>query len=65
MKNLGLLLALAIVCVSVDIPLSRVYKDQEERSSFYKRIFARKVLRGDSIYVPISNYEDAQYYGPV
>lgn len=65
MNKLGVLLVITLACAALDIPLSRVYNTQEERTSYYKKLLARRTLRGSSVYIPISNYEDAQYYGPV
>lgn len=66
MYKLGFLLVVVSFCLAkVDIPLSRVYSNEHERALFYKKLLAKSALRGSSIYVPISNYEDAQYYGPV
>lgn len=66
MNKLGFLLVIISLALGkVDIPLSRVYENEHERALYYKKLFARNALRGSSVYVPISNYQDAQYYGPV
>ena len=65
MKVLASLLILSLALGQVSIPLHPVHKTEEERYAFFKSQQLRTRLRASSIYVPINNYEDAQYYGPV
>ena len=65
MNKLLALCLLSLAVVAVDINLSPIYKTPEERYAFFKHQQAKAYLRAASIYVPIINYEDAQYYGPV
>jgi cathepsin D len=59
------LVALGLVSALVEIPLFPIHETEEERYAFFKRRQIRHQLNASPIYVPISNYEDAQYYGPV
>lgn len=65
MKVLATLLILSIALGQISINLQPVHKTEEERYAFFKSQQLRTRLRASSIYVPINNYEDAQYYGPV
>lgn len=66
MEILVLALALALVCGITHIPLEHVYKTEPERYAHFKSLQLKntldKYLRGN---LPITNYMDAQYYGPV
>ena len=69
MKILVFALALALAMGTVTIPLQRIHETEEEQYAYYKSLQLRKALRqssslrGDN--VPLTNYMDAQYYGPV
>lgn len=65
MKVLVLFVSLGLVLAAVDISLSRIHKTEEQQYAFFKSRQLHSHLRASSIYVPINNYEDAQYYGPV
>ena len=65
MKVLATLLILSLALGQININLQPVHKTEEERYAFFKSQQLRTRLRASSIYVPINNYEDAQYYGPV
>lgn len=65
MKALACLLVLNLVLGQISINLQPVHRTEEERYAFFKSQQLRTRLRASSIYVPINNYEDAQYYGPV
>ncbi|OMJ70243.1 hypothetical protein SteCoe_31827 [Stentor coeruleus] len=65
MKALVCLLILGTVLGQVHINLNPIYTTSEERYAFFMNQKLRTHLRQSSIYVPINNYEDAQYYGPV
>lgn len=58
-------LVLGLVLSQTDISLSPIHKTAEERFAFFKSLQVRSYLRASSVYVPITNFDDAQYYGPV
>ena len=60
-----IVLLVGVSLAVVDIPLSPVYRTPEERLSHFKMQQLSKHLRASSIYVPVTNFDDAQYYGPV
>ncbi|CAG9315216.1 unnamed protein product [Blepharisma stoltei] len=47
----------------IEIPLSHTYKTEEEQYAYFKLIQLRRLFGASN--VPISNYLDAQYYGPI
>ncbi|CAG9315234.1 unnamed protein product [Blepharisma stoltei] len=47
----------------IEIPLSHIYKTEEEQYAYFKLIQLRRLFGASN--VPISNYLDAQYYGPI
>jgi cathepsin D len=59
---------IALVCVvlgQIDIPLEPIYKTQEERYAYFKARQLTQRLRLYGVNVPVTNFDDAQYYGPV
>lgn len=65
MKALACVLILGLALGIVDINLNPIHTTPEERYAFFMNQKLRTHLRASSIYVPVNNYEDAQYYGPV
>ena len=65
MKALVSIMLLSLALATVDIGLKPIHETEEERYAFFKTLQLRSRLRAASINVPINNYEDAQYYGPV
>ncbi|CAG9315219.1 unnamed protein product [Blepharisma stoltei] len=47
----------------IEIPLSHIYKTEEEQYAYFKLIQLRRLFGASN--VPLSNYLDAQYYGPI
>lgn len=63
MKALIVSLIIVATLGIVNIPLEPINKTPEERYAFFKYLQLKKLLRGQN--VPLTNYLDAQYYGPV
>lgn len=51
--------------LSLDIPLEPINKTPEEIYAHFKSLQVRGHLRASSAYIPLTNYQDAQYYGPL
>ena len=66
MKIIALILLLGICLASIEIPIQSKYESNLERSQALKNFkkSSNKFL-GGSPSVPITNFMDAQYYGPV
>ena len=64
MKVLFGILLIGLV-LGLDITLNKIHSTKEEEYAFFKSRQLKSYLRASSIYVPVNNYEDAQYYGPV
>ncbi|CAG9315220.1 unnamed protein product [Blepharisma stoltei] len=63
MKVLAISLLFIVALGAVDIPLSPIYSTPEEQLAYFNFLKLRKFLKGNQI--PVTNYMDAQYYGPV
>jgi hypothetical protein len=59
-----LLALLGISFAIVSVPLKSVHETPAEKKAYFKHINALKFLHGTHN-VPLTNYMDAQYYGPV
>ena len=65
MKGLVLALILGMALGVVHIPLNPVHKTEEERYAYFKTLQMREFLGLSKTNIPITNYLDAQYYGPI
>ncbi|CAG9311465.1 unnamed protein product [Blepharisma stoltei] len=63
MKAILVSLILVSVLATVDIPLKPIHETADEQFAYFHFVKLRRLLRGNS--VPLTNYVDAQYYGPI
>ena len=64
MKSVLLLALLGISLAAISVPLKPARETGEEQMAYFKHLKALKHLYG-SQNVPLSNFMDASYYGPV
>lgn len=64
MRALLSLCMLAVALAQITIPIQSIHQTPEERYAHFKSLQIRKALYGATD-VPLTNYQDAQYFGPI